>query len=208
MEMRQRKSESSVASERGTLFAAIRHMPCWRNKSRIITWEQIGLWRADNGWDGEWIPVSDQLIYGWGEGGEGHCFDSENCPRHEDPHLWWDERGAHLLTHFQNNWDISLKRGGYGWSLDGHNWVLEIVPVQSNASVLSMDVRWTIGSVSSIRRRQRPFFIQDVDTGKPTHLLNGADFGTHSLPGICEGCHWGTALTLIQPINTKPELAG
>ena len=26
-----------MASERGTLFAAIRHMPCWRNKSRIIT---------------------------------------------------------------------------------------------------------------------------------------------------------------------------
>ena len=201
-------SPSPAWHPNGTLFAAVRHVPCWRNMSRVTTGEHIGLWRADNGWDGEWVPVSDQPVYGWGEGGEGHCYDSGNCSKHEDPHLWWDERGAHLLTHYQNNWDIYLKRGGYGWSLDGHNWVLETVPVQSNVSVWSMDVRWTNGSVSNIRRRQRPSFIRDVDTGKPTHLLNGADFGTHSFPGICEGCHWGTALTLIQPINTKQQPAG
>ena len=43
-------------------------------------------------------------LYGWGGGSEADCTDENGCPSHEDPHLWFDERGgAHLLTHDQNN---------------------------------------------------------------------------------------------------------
>ena len=86
----------------GTLFAAMRQNPCWKGQK---TREHIGLWRADNGWDGEWTLVNAEApLYGGGGGSEADCTDDNGCPSHEDPHLWFDERGgAHLLTHDQNN---------------------------------------------------------------------------------------------------------
>lgn len=193
----------------GTLYAAMRHDPCWRNADAWKpdpTREHIGIWRADHGWDGEWTAISDQPIFGWGNGSEFNCTEGNQCPSHEDPHLWWDHRGAHILTHDQNNYKagVFLDRGAYGWSLDGHNWVLETGPIDSNASAWDMFITWTNGSVTSLVRRQRPSFIRDVDTNKPTHLINGADFHRHTGPGIphfCEGCHWGNGVTLIQPIK-------
>jgi hypothetical protein len=52
-------------------------------------------------WDGTWTCLSQEPLYGWGNGGgsERNCSDANLCPSHEDPHLWWDEKGAHLLTH-------------------------------------------------------------------------------------------------------------
>ena len=44
----------------GTLYAAMRHNPCWKG---FQTREHIGIWRADNGWDGEWTPITNQPIF-------------------------------------------------------------------------------------------------------------------------------------------------
>ena len=93
--------------------------PCWRGYQ---TREHIGLWRADNGWDGEWEIVSPEPLYGWGGGSVHHCSDADGCPSHEDPHLWFSPRGVHLLTHNQNNKLVHSTRGAYGWSLDGLTW--------------------------------------------------------------------------------------
>ena len=193
----------------GTLFAAMTHSPCWRNQTAGKTGEHIGLFRADDGWDGVWTPIGDMPIFGWGDGRQGHCYDSVNCSTHEDPHLWWDERGAHLLTHFMSNNDIQRNRGAYGWSVDGHQWVLETLPLLSNVSAWTLDVTWANGSVSTMGRRQRPSFIRDVDTNKPTHLINGADFVHHVVPGekFCDSCHWGSGMTLIQPIDTGEDIS-
>ena len=184
----------------GTLYAAMRHNPCWKG---FQTREHIGIWRADNGWDGEWTSITNQPIFGWGGGSVKECTDDVKCPSHEDPHLWWDERGAHLMTHHQNNQAIHELRGAYGWSKDGFNWNYATGPLLSNSSLWDMDFKWTNGTTRKMVRRQRPSFVRDPTTGKITHLINGADFDAHPspTPGFwCEGCHWGSGVTLIQPL--------
>ena len=184
----------------GTLYAALRHNPCWEG---FKTREHIGIWRADNGWNGEWTSITDQPVFGWGGGSVEDCTDNNLCPSHEDPHLWWDERGAHLMTHHQNNQAIHELRGAYGWSKDGIDWKYASGPLLSNTSLWDMEFEWTNGTTSQMVRRQRPSFIRDPNTGKPTHLINGADFAAHPspTPGFwCEGCHWGSGVTLIQQL--------
>jgi hypothetical protein len=187
----------------GTLFAAMRQNPCWKG---FEIREHIGLWRADHGWDQEWTLVSAQPLYGWGGGSERNCTDQLGCPSHEDPHLWWDERGAHLLTHMQNNHQIHSVRGGYGWSRDGLAWTLETGPIDSNASAWPMAVKWRNGTSTKAVRRQRASLIRDPESGAPTHLLNGADFTAHRGLGsggrvFCDGCHWGSGETLVVPLR-------
>ena len=194
----------------GTLYAAMRMNPCFKG---FETREHIGLWRADNGWDGEWTLVnSDTPLYGWGGGSERDCTDSNACPSHEDPHLWWDEHGGgHLLTHWQNNHNIHSSRGAYGWSIDGSpgTWKLETgsddeQPLLSNASAWPMDLAFDNGTTVPTARRQRPSLIHDVNTGVPIAVMQGADLTHHPAPaydkGWCDGCHWGSGFTLIQPL--------
>lgn len=182
----------------GTLFAAMRQNPCWKGQT---TREHIGLWRADAGPFGQWTLVSENPLYGWGNGTEQNCTDANGCPSHEDPHLWIDRAGGfHLLTHDQNNKVIHSTRGAYGWSVDGHVWTLETDPLDSTSSAWAMDVLWTNGSTTPLARRQRPSLIRDRLTGVATHLLNGADWHLHLSNSGCEGCHWGQGFTLIQPL--------
>ena len=203
----------------GTLYAAVRQNPCWKG---FTTKEHIGIWRApseaEGGWRGVWSPVLDTPVYGWGGGTERNCRDANACPMHEDPHLWWDARGhARLLTHDQNNNECRKTRGAYGYSRDGTTWTLATVPAASNASAWDHNLRWTNGSTTILARRQRASLIHDPQTGAPTHLMNGADLNHHGGPpkskgnggfsgggggkSWCEGCHWGTGVTLIQPLG-------
>jgi len=183
----------------------MRQNPCWKGFS---TREHIGLWRADSGWTGSWTLVSPNPLYGWGTGSERNCSD-DGCPSHEDPHLWFDDRGRgfHLLTHDQNHPATHSVRGAYGYSLDGHNWTLLTTPAASNASAWPPSITWSNGSSTLLARRQRPSFIRDPDTNRITHLISGADFNHHvgaSKP-FCDGCHWGTGITLIQPLKSRPS---
>jgi len=185
----------------GTLYAAMRQNPCWKG---FQTREHIGLWRADDGWDGTWTLVTSSPLFGWGGGSERNCSDRNACPSHEDPHLWIDDRGFHLLTHDQSNPKIHSTRGGYGWSDDGLRWTLE-TPTVGNTSAWDMELFFSNGTQASLARRQRPSFIRDARSGAPTHLITGADFSSHMPkgPGVCEGCHWGQGFTLIQELNKK-----
>lgn len=115
-------------------------------------------------------------------------------------------QGAHLLTHDQNNNKIHSNRGAYGWSIDGLTWNLETSPALSNASAWAMDIAWANGSTTPLARRQRPSFVRDPKTNQPTHLISGADLTHHPDPthpsnkAWCEGCYWGTGMTLVQPL--------
>ena len=189
----------------GSLYAAMRQNPCWKGFS---TREHIGLWRADSSWTGSWTLVSPNPLYGWGTGSERNCSD-DGCPSHEDPHLWFDDRGRgfHLLTHDQNHPATHSVRGAYGYSLDGHDWTLLTTPAASNASAWPPSITWSNGSSTLLARRQRPSFIRDPDSNRITHLISGADFNHHvgaSKP-FCDGCHWGTGITLIQPLKSRPS---
>ena len=113
------------------------------------------------------------------------CSDANNCPSHEDPHLWFSRRGWHLLTHDQNNRNLHGVRGAYAWSLDGHAWTLE-TPLAANTSAWSSDIVWANSTVRALARRQRPSFVRDAETNQPTHLITGlvcsdlASSGTHA----------------------------
>jgi len=96
----------------GTVFAAMRSNACL---PECATKEHIALWRADNGWDGEWTLVSDEPVFGWGNATARTCTKSgDDCLKLEDPYLWIDERGWHMLAHYQNNEDLHKARGSYG----------------------------------------------------------------------------------------------
>eukprot|EP00040_Diaphanoeca_grandis_P019234 m.101357 g.101357 ORF g.101357 m.101357 type:complete len:436 (-) comp27326_c1_seq2:120-1427(-) len=188
----------------GTLFAAMRQNTCWKSQTR----EHVGIWRADNGWDGEWKLVTPDPVYGWGGGSAADCSDANQCPSHEDPYLYWNERGAHLLTHDQNNNNIHSIRGAYGYSKDGLAWTLATKPMSSNRSVWPLDLKWENGSSTRLARRQRPSFILDPDTNRPTHLITGSDFLSHKAgkpKSFCDGCHWGSGFTLVQPLNLQAK---
>lgn len=45
--------------------------------------------------------------------------------------------------------------------------------------------------------------MRDPATGAATHVMQGADFNAHGDPesGFCDGCHWGSGFTLIQPLK-------
>ena len=49
----------------GTLFAAMRHNPCWKEGAYTgRTREHIGLWRADDGWNGTWeVTINDSCDF-------------------------------------------------------------------------------------------------------------------------------------------------
>ena len=97
-------------------------------------------------------------------------------------------------------------RGAYGFSANGLDWTLGTLPLESNASAWDMELRRANGTSTPLARRQRPSLLRDPHTGRPTHLITGADFGVHGPgdgaagTGWCEGCHWGQGLTLIQPL--------
>jgi hypothetical protein len=127
------------------------------------------------------------------------------------PHLWIDRSGGfHLLTHDQNNHAIHATRGAYGWSQNGSSgsWTLETGPLLSNSSAWPQDLAWANGSRSALARRQRPSLIRDPTTGAATHVMQGADLHAHHPSpasdlesGFCDGCHWGSGFTLIQPLG-------
>lgn len=179
----------------GTLFALMRSNSCLADCKKG---EHISLWRADAGWDDEWTLVSDEPVLGWGNASETTCDQSEKtrdeCTLLEDPYLWIDERGWHMLAHYQNNREVHKTRGAYAWSLDGLSWTLETLPRNGTSSAWEMDLAWPNGTRTALARRQRSSLVWD-SKGRPTHVINGADFWNDM------GTHWGTGMTLVQPLR-------
>ena len=147
--------------------------------------EHIGIAIADH-WKGPYIRYSKEPIFGW----DIHS---------EDPFLYKNKRGFHLLMHGRNDKNATLKRveGAYGYSVDGLNW-----KYQSNwtQSIWPNYIEWDNGTKTVLSRRQKPSLIFDLDNdnnySKPLYLINGVDIGTKG-----NGEQWETAWTLIQPLN-------
>lgn len=137
----------------GTLYAIMRSDTCDQSCQQG---EHLSLWRADDGPGGEWTLVSLEPLFGWGNASSTTCNESINynrCYHNEDPHLWIDERGWHVLSHNQNSKAFD-QRGGYGWSLDGLKWTFETMPLADpNVSAWSIDVQLANGTVLPTGRR-------------------------------------------------------
>lgn len=86
----------------------------------------------------------------------------------EDPHLWSDDKGYHMIAK-----DMSGKIGGshhggiIAHSKDGINWVLD-----KNPLAYTRTVKWNNGQTLEQGQLERPFVF--VENGKPTHIFFAA----------------------------------
>ena len=135
--------------------------------------EHIGVAIAKH-WKGPYQRLTnEQPLFGWNA-------------HNEDPYLWRNHRGFHLLMHSQITSEHKT-RGGYAYSIDGISWIL--TPDDPWVSYIV----WNDGTNDTLVRRQKPGLVFD-DNKNPIYLINGVDFnGT-------DGTKWGTGWTLMQPI--------
>eukprot|EP00040_Diaphanoeca_grandis_P020918 m.111227 g.111227 ORF g.111227 m.111227 type:complete len:514 (+) comp28107_c1_seq1:39-1580(+) len=119
--------------------------------------ETIGLVYADS-WNGTWKMWSTDTILHNPDGSPHKC---------EDPHLWIDERGWHLLTHNQQG---PQGESSYGYSLDGFTWTL------SPTTPYGCVVNFTDGtSAVADGCGNRPQFVHSGPNGEPQWITNGAE---------------------------------
>jgi hypothetical protein len=85
----------------------------------------------------------------------------------EDPFLWVDGRGWHLMVHNQQGANVAL----YAHSVDGRNWTLH--NDVGNPGPYNDTIVWDDGTEDSFDV-ERPQFVRDPATGKPLYLTNGA----------------------------------
>ena len=122
---------------------------------------KIGIAKAPS-IDGPFEVVSDDPI-----------FSSENFGVVEDPFIWKDETGYHMIAKDQDG-DITGKRhsGVMAHSLDAVQWELDKEPL-----AYVREIKWSDGRTIEMGQLERPFgLIQD---GKLTHLF----FATMDGPG-------------------------
>ncbi|WP_430933442.1 glycoside hydrolase family protein [Saccharicrinis sp. 156] len=95
-------------------------------------------------------------------------FSEEKFGVVEDPHLWSDDEGYHMIAK-----DMSGKIGGshhggiLAHSKDGIDWVLDKSPL-----AYTREVTWSNGKTIKQGQLERPFVF--VEDGKPTHIFFAA----------------------------------
>jgi hypothetical protein len=110
----------------------------------------------------------------------------------EDPYLWFETgSGYHAVLHRNGckkgvGCDPKVS-GQHAYSEDGKSWHLSAVDAY-NATVY-----YTDGTTEELQSRERPHLILDPASGKPTHLVTGANCNRPDSPG--------RTITHIQPIN-------
>jgi hypothetical protein len=95
---------------------------------------------------------------------------STNTRHWEDPYLFINERGFHLLAHCYSMAPYpSNAISGHAFSLDGHNWTWSAVEPYDNA------VPRADGTIQRFATMERPKFLYaDLENPtRPTHLING-----------------------------------
>lgn len=173
----------------------------WVNNQEFVTTAT-----ADS-WEGPYVPRGAPLF---------PANSSSNAyAATEDPFLWHDSRGFHLLMHSlywteAANWWTMLHAGAYAFSTDGEDWTF-VGPSYVAEDATEPDgpftpsepwsghVEWINGTSTLMMIRQKPSLIFNAQ-GHPTHLLNGVDYESEPLPTT--GCYWRKAWTLIQPLGS------
>lgn len=105
-------------------------------------------------YDGKYTVVGDKPL-----------FSIDHFGEIEDPHLWNDATGFHMIAKDQRG----TITGGQGDGLlahskDGLNWV-----VDKNPKAYTKKVKWNNGKTVVQGQLERPFVF--VENGKPTHLF-------------------------------------
>jgi hypothetical protein len=105
--------------------------------------------------------------------GDIPLFSKDNFGEIEDPHLWSDEEGYHMIAKDQGG-QITGEAGDglLAHSKDGIHW-----RVDKNPKAYTKTVKWDNGKTIRQGQLERPFVL--VENGKPTHLF----FATMDGPG-------------------------
>lgn len=113
-------------------------------------------------YDGKYTVVGDEPL-----------FSREKFGEVEDPHLWSDDKGIHMIAKDMSGAIIGNFHGGVlAHSKDGINWVLDKNPLAYTRSVT-----WDNGQTIEQGQLERPFVL--VENGLPTHVF----FATMDGPG-------------------------
>eukprot|EP01083_Nonionella_stella_P255479 876834_1 len=142
--------------DNGTTILMYRAIKCAYNQQNPSLDENIGIAVADNPLGPYKKMNNDEPVFG---------FNVHN----EDPFLWRNKRGFHLLMHaFLPNIGNWLSAGAYAYSLDGLSWTL------TGDNPWISTTQWTDGTTTTWIRRQKPALIFD-DNMNPVYLINGVD---------------------------------
>ncbi|WP_206672771.1 glycoside hydrolase family protein [Algibacter lectus] len=112
--------------------------------------------------DGDYTVIGDEPL-----------FSMERFGEVEDPHLWSDDAGYHMIAKDQRG----LITGGKGDGLVAHSengidWIID-----ENPRAYTKTVKWNNGTTIKQGQLERPFVF--VENGKPTHIF----FATMDGPG-------------------------
>ncbi|PIB34897.1 glycosyl hydrolase family 43 [Reichenbachiella sp. 5M10] len=137
-------------------------------------------------YDGEYTVVGDEPV-----------FSSEQFGEVEDPHLWRDDQGFHMIAKDMTGDIIGTGHhhgGVLAHSEDGIHWVLD-----DNPLAYTRTVTWDNGQTIKQGQLERPFVF--VEDGQPTHIF----FATMDGPG---GFGNGTKTwnMVIPVVNNKKDL--
>ena len=113
-------------------------------------------------YDGEYTVVGDKPL-----------FSMERFGEVEDPHMWSDKDGYHMIAKDQRGKITGFAGDGLlAHSADGINWAID-----DNPRAYTKIVKWNNGKTIKQGQLERPFVL--IEEGKPTHLF----FATMNGPG-------------------------
>lgn len=114
----------------------------------------------------------------------------------EDPFLWQNARGYHLLYH--GMCPTGVMQAHYAFSADAVTWVT------ATKQSYSYRVHFEDGSSRNFARMERPQLIFDPNTGMPTHIVNGVcDGSTAASSWECVIKQGGMTWTVIRPLASS-----
>lgn len=104
-------------------------------------------------------------------------FSEDNFGVVEDPHLWVDKKGYHMIAK-DHRGAITGKRGEglLAHSKDGLSW-----KVDKHPKAYTRTVHWSDGTITEYGNLERPFVL--VENGKPTHIFFATMDGTGGFSG-------------------------
>ncbi|QWX85672.1 glycosyl hydrolase family 43 [Cellulophaga sp. HaHaR_3_176] len=113
-------------------------------------------------YDGEYTVIGTEPL-----------FSMERFGEVEDPHLWSDDDGYHMIAKDQRGLITGEKGDGLvAHSNNGIDWIID-----ENSRAYTKNVKWNNGNTIKQGQLERPFVF--VENGKPTHIF----FATMDGPG-------------------------
>ena len=192
------RSDSPILTTRPRFFDSFlvsNPAPCVRKDGKVLmlyksrsyvvnaesSWSNMmfGVAGAES-YDGKYVPLSDTPI-----------FPPESVM--EDPFLWQDEEGFHLIAKDMSGCICGQRSGGaHAVSKDGIHWELE-----KGVLYYDREILWDDGVVRRMGNLERPFIL--FEDGRPTHVYFATSDGD-DVSGFM-GCE--NTWNMVIPIRTE-----